>query len=242
MSLISLRGEIFTPRIKDREGAAASGDESGELCVQLEVQRKDCSRQFNLAVGHAIPRTRAKTAEEEHNELLANTLYAAIAIENTDAITSLLAPEIEWWYHGPPSHQHMKALLTGETPCGAFIFAVTKLGLLANKVFVEGSGRTDWSSWVHVWTICEGQITELREYYNTSIMVVSGGLFSSESSTSRPSMPKSGIRSSWSSGSSLSAHDGVVSNNATALWQNSLSILNNTSIPGIVFCIESFML
>jgi hypothetical protein len=65
----------------------------------------------------------------------------------------------------------MKALLTGEVACNEFHFIPTKVGLLANKVFVEGHGRGEKSWWVHVWTVTDGKITQLREYYNTAIMV-----------------------------------------------------------------------
>lgn len=153
-----------------------------------------------LALGHAIPRTRAKTPEESQNEHFINSLYASIALEDINTILAKLTPEIEWWFHGPPLHQHMKALLTGETSCHDFHFMPTKVGLLANKVFVEGHGRDSMSGWVHVWTVSDGKITQLREYYNTAIMVttctVNSPCHSADSTTSESA--SGGDSGTWS--------------------------------------------
>lgn len=53
-----------------------------------------------------------KTAEETKAAVL--ELYAAINSRDAVTVHRLLAPDLEWWFHGPPAHQHLKRLLTGE--------------------------------------------------------------------------------------------------------------------------------
>lgn len=112
-----------------------------------------------------------KSNEESDNNNLILKLYQSISKEDITSLSSCLSPELDWWYHGPPSHQHMKLLLTGITTCKTFHFMPNEVFLFGNRVFVEGFGRTINTSWVHIWTIHQNLCVMLREYFNTAIMV-----------------------------------------------------------------------
>ena len=109
--------------------------------------------------------------EENANNILIKKLYEAISKEDIVALKSCLASELDWWYHGPPSHQYMKFLLTGITRCKAYIFNPNEIWVIGNRVFVEGPGKTPSSSWVHIWTVKDNLCVVLREYVNTAVMV-----------------------------------------------------------------------
>jgi ketosteroid isomerase-like protein len=92
-------------------------------------------------------------------------------------VQSLLAPDLEWWFHGPPKHQqHMMRLLTTTTTTtttGSFRFvprSVDALAASSGTVIAEGHERGCY--WVHAWTVGpDGVITQLREYFNTDLTV-----------------------------------------------------------------------
>ncbi|KAH9570375.1 hypothetical protein CY35_02G036600 [Sphagnum magellanicum] len=67
----------------------------------------------------------------------------------------------------------MMRLLTGVTSCDTFAFEPISVRGIANKVFVEGKGSSSTPGlfWVHIWTVKENRITQLREYFNTAILV-----------------------------------------------------------------------
>ena len=52
-------------------------------------------------------------SEEQRNKFLVLRLYEALNARDHASVHSLLAPDLEWWFHGPPAHQHMMRLLTG---------------------------------------------------------------------------------------------------------------------------------
>lgn len=109
--------------------------------------------------------------EENDNKTLIKNIYEAISKEDVIALKSFLSIELDWWYHGPPGHQHMKFLLTGITRCKAYIFNPNEIWVVGNNIFVEGPGRTPSGSWVHIWTVKDNLCVALREYSNTAIMV-----------------------------------------------------------------------
>ena len=93
-------------------------------------------------------------------------LYEALNGRDHAAVHSLLAPDLEWWFHGPPAHQHMMRLLTGGTSPSLFGSTV-----IAEGVSVAGED-TKAAYWVHAWTVgSDGVITQLREYFNTDLTV-----------------------------------------------------------------------
>ncbi|GJU23715.1 RNA-directed DNA polymerase, eukaryota [Tanacetum coccineum] len=104
-------------------------------------------------------------------------LYHALSIRDVTTVHKLLAPDLEWWFHGPPSHQYMMRLLTGsESDQDSFVFVPLSVDVFGNTVIVEGC---DWEkdiAWIHAWTVgaC-GVITQVREYFNTSLTVTRFG-------------------------------------------------------------------
>ncbi|MQL94707.1 hypothetical protein Taro_027366 [Colocasia esculenta] len=104
-------------------------------------------------------------AEEEPNKLVVAALYEALNHRDVAAVHSLLAPHLEWWFHGPRTCQHMVRLLTGSCPDEEFLFRPLSVDAFGPTVLAEGHG------WVHAWTVTDGVITRVREYFNTSLTV-----------------------------------------------------------------------
>ena len=50
---------------------------------------------------------------EEGNCFLVLRVYEALNACDARRAQELLAPNLEWWFHGPPTCQHMTHLLTG---------------------------------------------------------------------------------------------------------------------------------
>ncbi|CAM6091895.1 unnamed protein product [Calypogeia fissa] len=66
----------------------------------------------------------------------------------------------------------MMRLLTGVTSCDSFPFHPVRYFSHDKKVFVEGKHPTKRNLfWVHIWTLEDGLITQLREYFNTGVVV-----------------------------------------------------------------------
>lgn len=184
---------------------------------------------------------------DNEKQLLVNLvkrLYDAIRDEDVTTIQALLAPELDWWYHGPYGRQHMKFLLTGITRFHTFGFIPTDFWVIGNRVFVEGHGllmqelpsaattvdslnssSTARSSWVHVWTVKDKKVlVVLREYVNTAIIVTS---------VTTPC-----INNNTSATSSDCINDLSCSDSSETLWQSSLARTRDENIPGIVLAIE----
>lgn len=99
-------------------------------------------------------------------------LYEALNARDVDAVHRLLAPDIEWWFHGPPAFQHMMRLLTGASTHEPFEFVPLHVQALESTVLVEGCDKTRSVFWVHAWTVStDGVITQVREYFNTCLTV-----------------------------------------------------------------------
>ncbi|CAK9861365.1 unnamed protein product [Sphagnum jensenii] len=186
---------------------------------------------------------------DNEKQLLVNLvkrLYDAIRDEDVTTIQALLAPELDWWYHGPYGHQHMKFLLTGITRFHTFGFVPTDFWVIGNRVFVEGHGllmqelpsaaatvdslnssSTARSSWVHVWTVKDKKVlVVLREYVNTAIIVTSVTTPCINNNTSATTI------------SSDCLNDLSCSDSSETLWQSSLARTRDENIPGIVLAIE----
>jgi hypothetical protein len=149
--------------------------------------------------------------EEDENNILVRKLYESISKENIATLKSCLSSELDWWYHGPPGHQHMKFLLTGITRCKSYIFNPNEIWTIGNRVFVEGPGKAPNGSWVHIWTIKDNLCVVLREYSNTAIMVTNV----------TPSINEQ-----------LETHD------VPYIWQSRLARIRDMNKPGIVLAIE----
>ncbi|OIW04399.1 hypothetical protein TanjilG_32591 [Lupinus angustifolius] len=117
----------------------------------------------------------------------------------------LLAPDLEWRFHGPSCHRHhLVQFLTGSSssppskPC-LVPDIIVGFGLV---VIAEGYDEENMVWWVHAWTAtADGVITEVREYLNTSVTVTKVG-------------------------------DVVAANSkCQTIWQSKLS---NDSVPGLI--------
>ena len=122
---------------------------------------------------------RGHETEEQRNKFLVLRLYEALNGRDHAAVHSLLAPDLEWWFHGPPAHQHMMRLLTGSSSpssSSSFRFEPRSVDAFGSTVIAEGVSAagedTKAAYWVHAWTVgSDGVITQLREYFNTDLTV-----------------------------------------------------------------------
>jgi len=166
---------------------------------------------------------RAATAVEEKNKKVVRRLYEALGTGDAKTVQRILAPDLEWRFHGPPSCQHLMSLLTGRSTHTRFSFDPDSITALSHNLVVA-EGREDESVyWVHVWTLENAgcTVTELREYFNTSLVVTE---FNPPSS-------------SCSSSSSTSAEQGQMQRCSVPLWQSHLIKSNANSMPGLVLAV-----
>jgi ketosteroid isomerase-like protein len=144
-------------------------------------------------------------------------LYEALSARDVDTVHKLLAPDLEWWFHGPPTHQFMMRLLTGTATSDSsdsFHFAPQSIAAFGSTVLVEGCDVDARSiSWVHAWTVTDGIITQVREYFNTSLTVTRFADSTDQSSSS------------------------ITSVRCLSLWESSLSKQAGKSVPGLVLAI-----
>lgn len=111
---------------------------------------------------------------ENRNRRVVKMVYKALLRGGeTEKIAKVVGKELEWRYHGPPHCQHMMKMLTGESTQKNFKFRPRRMrSVMGDRLIVEG-----WEDvgeyWVHVWRLEDGIITQLREYFNTLLTVVS---------------------------------------------------------------------
>lgn len=146
---------------------------------------------------------------------MAQALYKALSSRDVTTVHALLASDLEWWFHGPPSHQFMMLLLTGNdaTSSDKFQFTPQSITAIGSIVLVEGCDQERLISWVHAWTVTDGIITQVREYFNTSLTVTRFGNGSNFSASVR------------------SLHC------PSFLWESSVSNRVGKSVPGLVLAI-----
>ncbi|KAH0465278.1 hypothetical protein IEQ34_005381 [Dendrobium chrysotoxum] len=142
---------------------------------------------------------------DDRNREVVLQLYEALGERDAERVQTLLAPDLEWWFHGPRSHQHMKRLLTGEED--NFHFVIHSVDAFGPTVIAEGTDLTDSVVWVHAWTVSDGIITQVREYFNTSLIV-----------TRVPT-------------------DASSASNCLPVWESRLSINAGKSLPGLVLAL-----
>ncbi|XP_044507774.1 wound-induced protein 1-like [Mangifera indica] len=67
----------------------------------------------------------------------------------------------------------MMHLLTGASSPSdpSFEFKPLSITSFGNVVIAEGCDHSRQISWVHAWTVTDGIITQVREYFNTSLTV-----------------------------------------------------------------------
>ncbi|XP_050369333.1 uncharacterized protein LOC126787505 [Argentina anserina] len=145
---------------------------------------------------------------ESRNKRAVKVLYDAFISKDVDVVHLLLAPYLEWWFHGPRTHQHLNRLLTGAPPYdSSFKFVPLTSAAFKSMVVAEGYDEVHSVSWVHAWTVTDGIITHVREYYNTSVTITK---LSSPKTTSQ-------------------------SGSCQSVWESKLS--DNKSVPGLVLAL-----
>ncbi|KAE9608046.1 putative wound-induced protein, Wun1 [Lupinus albus] len=118
-------------------------------------------------------------------------------------------------------------ILTGEVSSVNnfyFHFVPQSVVSFGNTVIVEGCDGNRNISWVHAWTVSDGIITQVREYFNTALTVTRFGnsQFDSDSDSN--------------SGSEIVP---AVSDSArfTCVWESTVSNRVGKSVPGLVLAI-----
>ncbi|KAK8994413.1 hypothetical protein V6N11_045505 [Hibiscus sabdariffa] len=161
--------------------------------------------------------------ETNKNQGVVLALYDALNTRDVEAVHGILASDIEWWFHGPPTYQFMMRLLTGASSDDTFHFEVDPLSLttFGSTVIVEGCDHKRSISWVHAWTVTDGIITQVREYFNTSLTVTRLG----NSTQSPPSNYDS------------SSTDEITPVHCIPVWESRFSNRVGKSVPGLVLAI-----
>lgn len=154
-------------------------------------------------------------------------LYEALNSGDSDTVVNIVAPQLEWWFHGPPSHQFLMQMLTGtghsHSNNNTFRFVPDSITCFGNTVLVEGCDNNLCISWVHAWTLTDdGIITQVREYFNTSLTVTR---FDSDSDSD--------------SDSEITTHSH--SHSLPCLWESTLSNRVGKSVPGLVLALWLYL-
>ncbi|KAL2899997.1 Senescence associated gene 20 [Bienertia sinuspersici] len=109
--------------------------------------------------------------ENTQNKAIVEDLYNALAKGDGENVSKHLASDMEWWFHGPPQCQHMRKVLTGESAYFEFRFEPQSITTIDEERVISEGWEGAHSYWVHVWTLKGGQITQIREYFNTWLIV-----------------------------------------------------------------------
>jgi ketosteroid isomerase-like protein len=76
-------------------------------------------------------------------QLVVLALYDALSTCDVATVHQIVAADLEWWFHGPPSHQFFMRLLTGSATASAssFTFIPQSITSFRPTVLVEGCDR-----------------------------------------------------------------------------------------------------
>uniref|UniRef100_A0A2P2JKR7 Uncharacterized protein LOC105119493 n=1 Tax=Rhizophora mucronata TaxID=61149 RepID=A0A2P2JKR7_RHIMU len=118
-------------------------------------------------------------------------------------------------------------LLTGaDSPqSSSFKFAPISITSFGSLVIAEGCDYSRSISWVHAWTVTHGIITQIREYFNTSLTVTRLG---NQAAAAQPYDFPSKAKSSTAE---------ITPVHCPAVWESSLSNRVGKSVPGLVLAI-----
>lgn len=123
------------------------------------------------------------------NAALVRRLYSAFGDGDIPGILSLLSNDIDWLFFGPPEipfaghyrgHEEVAAFFQKAFDTSEFlVFEPREIIPGLNNALVQGfervqakaTGRVWETDWAHVFSISDGKIVKLREYYNTAVMV-----------------------------------------------------------------------
>ncbi|KAL6657243.1 hypothetical protein ACP70R_005023 [Stipagrostis hirtigluma subsp. patula] len=168
-----------------REAAPPPEKQRPRACPRLRSAREELAahnkleegRRGDITGGIGVATGGGGETEEQRNRFLVLRLYEALNARDNAAVQALLAPDLEWWFHGPPTHQHMMRILTGRGG-SSFRFVPRSVDAFGSTVIAEGppdsaaQGGGGGAYWVHAWTVgADGVITQLREYFNTDLTV-----------------------------------------------------------------------
>ncbi|KAJ8769484.1 hypothetical protein K2173_002974 [Erythroxylum novogranatense] len=156
------------------------------------------------------------------NQKVVLALYDALNSRDVDTVKKIVATDLEWWFHGPPSHQFLMRLLTGveEESNSFFKFVPSDITCFGSLVIAEGRDKFRSISWIHVWTVTDGVITQVKEYFNTSLTVTRLG---KEAQTSKSKSPSSTAE--------------ITPVHCPSVWESTFSNLDGKSLPGLVLAI-----
>ncbi|XP_025792100.1 uncharacterized protein LOC112873335 [Panicum hallii] len=203
-----------------------------ELATHHQGQGAASPRPHEAAELAALAGT--EESEEQRNRFLVLRLYEALNARDARRAQELLAPDLEWWFHGPPARQHMMRLLTGaEKGSGGFVFSPRSVDAFGSTVIAEGADDARQLYWVHAWTVGpDGVITQLREYFNTDLTVtlLSGAASAKSAAAIAAAPPKQDAASSSSAAASSST-------GPKCLWQSRRADRAHKSLPGLVLAI-----
>ena len=181
--------------------------------------------------------------EEQRGRFLVLRLYEALNARDARRAQALLAPDLEWWFHGPPAHQHMMRLLTGADTDAQFRFAPRSVDAFGSTVIAEG-GADDAGKgqlyWVHAWTVGpDGVITQLREYFNTDLTVtrLSAAAAATKNASTAVSPSHASSSSSSTSTSSAPSSPAPTPKWPKCLWQSRRADRARKSLPGLVLAL-----
>ncbi|KAK4579621.1 hypothetical protein RGQ29_029336, partial [Quercus rubra] len=163
---------------------------------------------------------------DSSNQRVVQALYEALSSRDVATVHKLVAPDLEWWFHGPPTHQYLMRLLTGASSDTSFRFAPQTIVCFGPTVLAEGCDHARSIAWVHAWTVTNGVITQIREYFNTSLTVTRFGDSTATITNSDPSSP-----------SSSSSTAEITPLHCPYLWESSVSDWVGKSMPGLVLAI-----
>ncbi|KAK7305487.1 hypothetical protein VNO77_43393 [Canavalia gladiata] len=163
-----------------------------------------------------LANSESQTCLEERNKRVVKEFYKALTSKQTETLHQLLAPHLEWWFHGPPRHRHLLVpCLTGSSQSPNPLHPEHVVGF-GSVVIAEGYDETNLVWWVHAWTVTEhGVITQVKEYVNTSVTVTRLGM-----ATATPS-----------SSSQVIQH---ASDKCQCIWQSTLC---DESVPGLILAV-----
>lgn len=131
---------------------------------------------------------------EQENVQIVQDLYAAFGRGDMPAILELLAEDVDWHFVGKPTdvpfagcrkgHQEMIEFFSivaqncdvyefGPHEVLSFDDRVISLG--HERVGVKSTGRIFETDWVHLFTVEDGKIVRLQEFYDTATMAAAFG-------------------------------------------------------------------
>ncbi|NP_001335311.1 Senescence associated gene 20 [Zea mays] len=124
----------------------------------------------------------------------------------------------------------MMRLLTGALDHRGFVFSPRSVDAFGSTVVAEGADDARQLYWVHAWTVGpHGVITQLREYFNTDLTLLSG----------QPDVVAAGAAPPKQKDAASSSSPSVAAPAAgpKCLWQSRRADSAHKSLPGLVLAI-----